>query len=252
MQTLAIYLDAPLQSWGASSKYQYRETNGFPTKSGITGLLAAALGIDKHGADEEQRLAPLAGLRLTVARLAKPLACPGRLADFHTIGGGYDKTASLREKMSIPPTAEGKWKAAEKQTVITRRGYLTDTTFAVLLEGDPELLGKVRRALLDPVWGMWYGRKACIPASPLSPVLAETSQDALDALLEKLPGQGPAPLDTLEYQAEIPPGSEPPPGTFWQSDLPVAYGQHHGAVPRAYQSRGVLHHRPGQPVAQPS
>jgi CRISPR system Cascade subunit CasD len=242
MDALAFYIDAPLQSWGASSKYQYRETNGFPTKSAVTGLVAAAMGIDKHGAGEARELAPLAGLSLTVVRLPKASAAPSRLTDFHTIGGGYDKKASLRQKMSIPQKATG----APFGTVITRRGYLLDSAFAVLLEGGAEVLAGVRRALLDPVWGVWFGRKACIPASPLSPTLAATRQEALDALLDKLPGHVPAPLESWEYQTEIPPEEDPPPGSFWQSDKPVSYGQHHGAVPRAYQSRGVLHHRPGQ------
>ena len=39
MDSLAFYLDAPLQSWGASSKFQHRQTNSFPTKSAVVGLL---------------------------------------------------------------------------------------------------------------------------------------------------------------------------------------------------------------------
>ena len=107
MPALAFYIDAPLQSWGASSKFQYRETNSFPTKSALIGLLAAALGIDKHGANEATDLQAIANLKLTVVRLNKPKQQPSRLTDFHTVGGGYNKKALLWEKMSIPKKASG-------------------------------------------------------------------------------------------------------------------------------------------------
>ena len=45
MATLLLRLAAPLQSWGMDSKFETRKTNREPTKSGIVGLLAAALGI---------------------------------------------------------------------------------------------------------------------------------------------------------------------------------------------------------------
>ena len=44
MATLLLRLAAPLQSWGADSKFEVRKTNREPTKSGVLGLLAAALG----------------------------------------------------------------------------------------------------------------------------------------------------------------------------------------------------------------
>ena len=45
MATLLLRLAAPLQSWGADSKFETRKTNREPTKSGVIGLLAAALGL---------------------------------------------------------------------------------------------------------------------------------------------------------------------------------------------------------------
>lgn len=45
MATLLLRLAAPLQSWGADSKFEIRKTNREPTKSGVIGLLAAALGL---------------------------------------------------------------------------------------------------------------------------------------------------------------------------------------------------------------
>ncbi|MFT5623123.1 MAG: CRISPR system Cascade subunit CasD [Bacteroidia bacterium] len=239
MQTLAFYIDAPLQSWGASSRFQYRETNAFPTKSALVGLIAGALGIDKHQATESALLQPIADLKLTVVRLNKQQRTPSRFTDFHTVGGGYNKKAPLWEKMSIPKKASG----APFGTVITRRSFLTDSTFAALLEGDSETLNRVQAALLDPVWGVWFGRKTCLPASPLTPTLGDDRQQALDSLLQALPQMEAAPLNQFEYQEEVNAANDAD-GTFYQSDQPVAFGQHHGAVPAAYQARGIIQHRP--------
>lgn len=239
MSALAFYIDAPLQSWGASSKFQHRDTNSFPTKSAVVGLIASALGIDKHQAKESELLRPIAVLKLTVVRLLRAAIPPTRFTDFHTVGGGYSKKAPLWEKMSIPPKASG----APFGTVITHRAYLTDTTFAVLLEGDSEQLQRIQSALLDPIWGVWFGRKTCLPASPLTPTLGDDRQDALNRLLETLPGQSPAPLDAFEYQEEVS-ASDDANGIFYQSDQPVAFGEHHGAVPAPYRARGIRQHRP--------
>ena len=43
MATLLIRLAAPMQSWGDESKYDIRQTWKEPSKSGVIGLLAAAL-----------------------------------------------------------------------------------------------------------------------------------------------------------------------------------------------------------------
>lgn len=243
MPTLAFYIDAPLQSWGASSKFQYRESNGFPTKSALVGLIAGALGIDKHKATEAAELLPIANLKLTAVQVQKPKRAATRFTDFHTIGGGYNKRTPQWEKMSIPQKASG----APFGTVITRRSYLTDACFVVLLEGDAVVLKRIQSALLDPVWGVWFGRKTCLPASPLSPQIGDSRQAAFDALLEILPGHSPALLERFEYQEEIDPKLTAD-GTFYQSDQPIAFGKHHGSVPHAYRARGIRHHRPSTSI----
>ena len=63
MATLLLRLAAPLQSWGADSKFEIRKTNREPTKSGVIGLLAAALGLAR---DDDQALQRLNGLRFAV------------------------------------------------------------------------------------------------------------------------------------------------------------------------------------------
>jgi CRISPR system Cascade subunit CasD len=233
--TLAFLIDAPLQSWGSSSKFQRRETETWPTKSALVGVLAAAVGIDKHAPDEAEQLAPFAALTFSVLRWPK-LHPALRLADFHTVGGGYDKTDPV-QKLHIPRKAGD---GSPFGTVITRRSYLTDARFIALFQGDPATLNRAAAALLDPVWGVWFGRKACIAAEPLSPVVAASPREALEHLAS-LRGVDAAELSLLEGLTEAP-GD----GSFYQSDQPIAFGKHHGPVPFAYHSRHARRLAPGE------
>jgi CRISPR system Cascade subunit CasD len=233
--TLALLIDAPLQSWGASSKFQRRETESWPTKSALVGVLAAALGIDKHAQDETDKLAPIAALCFSVFRWPKPAPIT-RLTDFHTIGGGYDKT-NPAEKLHIPCKAGD---GSPFGTVITRRTYLTDARFIALFQGDRATLERAAAALLDPVWGVWFGRKTCIPAEPLAPVVAASPQEALAALMKRLCND-PEAISALEGMTESPGDSR-----FHQADQPVAFGQHHGAIPAPYLSRAIRRLAPGE------
>lgn len=87
MATLLLRLAAPLQAWGADSKFETRKTGREPTKSGVVGLLAAALGLRR---DEREALTRLTGLRFGV-RVERE----GQLA-----GGAASGTAP------VPGTAE--------------------------------------------------------------------------------------------------------------------------------------------------
>lgn len=151
---LALYFDGPLQSWGYASKFDRRTTLAYPTRSGVIGLLCAALGIDR--ADTEG-LSKLDALSVHVYALRQG----GRLMDYHTVGGGYDPK---RHRMSISRRAGG----GVGNTVQTRREYLEASRFGVVVGGDAAKLAKLDNALRNPRWGLWLGRKACIPAARIA------------------------------------------------------------------------------------
>jgi len=217
---LAIYLDAPLQSWGVSSRFQRRDTGSHPTKSGVLGLIAAATGIDKYADDEESRLAPLAACRFLVFPVARPDNDhpPLRLEDYHTVGGGYDRNHPV-DRLRIARKASG----GPSTTVVTRRFYLEQARFSVVLEGAKDVLESAAGALQDPVWGVWFGRKCCLPAAPLLPTLAPTPADALRLLLEKVGGRI-ANEGRMEREGD---------GAWYQNDEPVSFGR------REFRSRPV-------------
>jgi len=226
---LAFYLDAPLQAWGASSRFQRRGTESFPTKSGIIGLLAAAIGIDKHSPQEEEQLQPLTALAFSVFKVQGAQLHPvQRLEDFHTVGGGwYDdwqaNKSNLRAKMGVPSKAGD---GSPFGTVITRRTYLTDARFIAVLEGSVEVLDACAKALENPIWGVWFGRKCCLPAAPFLPVVASSRDAALTQLLAKLD-------KNLSKQTTDGQEQKAGDGAWFQSDHPLSFGK------REFQSRPV-------------
>lgn len=151
--TLALCLDAPMQSWGLRSRFNRRDTAQEPTKSGVVGLLAAALGI---GRDDDEKIRSLAGLRMGVRVDREGLV----ERDYHTA--------------SNVPTTEG----TGHRTVVSQRYYLADALFLTAVESDNhDLLTQLHAALLRPQWPIFFGRKAFVPARPL--VSASPTQDQL-------------------------------------------------------------------------
>lgn len=172
---LALLLDAPLQSWGYQSRFDQRTTLAYPTKSGVVGMLCAAMGIQRT---DRKNIANLSELLMEVYTLVKQNASARRLIDFHTVGGGYDYPD---EKQHISPKADG----SKGSTVVTRREFLLDAKFAVFLHGEEKFLQQIGLALKNPVWGIWCGRKACIPAAPVFQGIYDAVETALEKIIKK-------------------------------------------------------------------
>lgn len=230
---LAIFLDSPMQSWGVGSRFQRRETETFPTKSGVLGLIAAAMGIDKHCETEADQLKPLSALGFSVFRVrsANDRIQVQRLVDFHTVGGGWyddwqkDKS-DIRAKMQTPCKAGD---GSPFGTVITRRSFLTDARFVAVLEGEGNVVQAIADSLENPTWGVWFGRKCCLPASPLTPTLAANPEAAVSALLLRM---GHDPSEEILGDGLHEPDSQNA-ETWYQADHPVSFGT------REFQSRPV-------------
>ena len=84
-----------------------------------------------------------------------------------------------------------------KDCHITHRQYLSDSSFGVLFEGDSILLGRIKNALQDPIWGIWLGRKNCIPTAPVCAGVYSTKDDALNGLLRNQT------LEKFTHQIEV-------------------------------------------------
>ncbi|GLW59306.1 type I-E CRISPR-associated protein Cas5/CasD [Kitasatospora phosalacinea] len=191
MSVLALQLAGPLQSWGAASRFARRTTENAPTKSGVIGLLAASLGIERG---DDAGLAELAALRFGV-RIDQPGA---RLRD-------YQSAQHFDTGESMP---------------LSERFYLADAVFVAALEGPAPLIERLHAAVRAPVYLPYLGRRSCPPSRPLDlPDDQSVHQDGdLDAVLARLSWRASdwhqqrhcdrASVD-LTVLTEIPPGSNP-------------------------------------------
>lgn len=137
---LLIPCVGPMQSWGTRSRFQERDTEREPTKSGIVGMLCAALGRDRS-----EPVGDLAALLIGV-RVDRE----GKLAkDFQTA-------------QNVAVASGG-----SPQDLLSNRYYLSDAVFLVGLEGPLMLLKKLHEALKKPVWPLSLGRKSYVHSEPL-------------------------------------------------------------------------------------
>jgi CRISPR system Cascade subunit CasD len=133
MSVVMMQLAGPLQSWGASARFARRTSEAAPTKSGVIGLVAGALGRDRRDDPTD-----LAGMRFGV-RIDQPGT---QIRDYQT-AQHFDTGKSM-------PVSE--------------RFYIADAVFVAALEGDADLVETVHDALRAPGFLPYLGRRSCPPA----------------------------------------------------------------------------------------
>jgi CRISPR system Cascade subunit CasD len=180
---LSLRLEGPLQAWGVDSQYNRRNTGLMPTKSAVAGICCAAVGADRGSEQERILLSKLGGLRMlsiAIPRRVRDQALDvRRLQDYHTVQNTLKADGGL------------------KDCHITQRLYLTDVGFGVLLKGERSVLNELAEGLRDPKWGVWLGRKACIPTAPVLVGVFDSEAAALQPLI------GDQPLEQFTRQVEV-------------------------------------------------
>lgn len=216
MPTLLLRLCGPMQSWGTRSRFTERDTWPEPSKSGVIGLICAALGRPRD-ADVSDLAALRMGVRVdregTIER------------DYHTARGLH---GILRASGSI-----------SKDAVLSNRYYIADADFLVGLEGEPALLEAIEGALQRPHWQLFLGRKAFVPAVPITlPGGGIRSAPLRDALVSEpwplQPSPWPPPPNPrpLRLVLEAPPGQRGEP----RADQPVGAAYRD----RSFAQRAIL------------
>ena len=166
MKSVLLRLEGPMQSWGTASRFEIRDTQLEPSKSGVLGLVGAALGVAR---DDREQLARLAGLAMAVL-----VAKPGILrSDYQTAGGG---NWPGRKRYGVYK-ASG---AASGDATLSTRHYLADASFLVALSGDEPFVTQIDSALRAPRWTLWLGRKGYVATRPIAAGLVDGN--AADAL----------------------------------------------------------------------
>jgi CRISPR system Cascade subunit CasD len=141
MHTLLLRMAGPMQAWGTQSRFLVRDTGLEPSKSGVVGLLCAALGRGREEAVDD-----LAELRMGVR---------------------VDREGVVRRDYQ---TAQRVARAGGgvQETVVSERLYLADADYLVGLAGEElALLQRLDAAVRRPVWPIFLGRKAFVPGSPV-------------------------------------------------------------------------------------
>ena len=167
--TLFLWLEAPLQSWGERARWSMRDSATEPTKSGVMGLLACAMGLDQ---DDD--------IRALSQRLHIGVRCdrPGMLLkDYQTIQGPWG-------------------------TQLSDRYYLCDAISLIAIQSDDAtLIAQLADAIQNPIWPIFLGRKSCIPCRPPFAGIGDypTMQAALESVFVTSPQQG----ETVQVRAVI-------------------------------------------------
>lgn len=132
MSTLIFRLSAPMQAWGTEPRFdKYIRTGMEPSKSGVIGLIASALGLDRR---DDQSL----------SYLAQNLHFGVRVDQEGTVLRDYQAF-----KNDFGPYAFDKY-------------YLMDAKFTVGVESkNTELLKVIQNALRHPKRLLFLGRKNC-------------------------------------------------------------------------------------------
>ena len=164
-----------MQSWGTQSRFSTRDTGLEPSKSGVVGLLCAALGWGRETPMDE-----LARLRMGVrVDRSGPMQ-----RDYQTAGGGTLPDGS--------PYGVRRASDARGETVLSDRYYLADADFLVGLEGDDvTLLRRIENALREPVWQLYLGRKAFVPGVPVHIPGGFREDEVLEDALRRYPWPRP-------------------------------------------------------------
>lgn len=165
--SLRLWLSAPLQSWGTSSRFDVRATDPVPSKSGVIGLACAALGRPRGESIDD-----LAALRFGV-RIERPGTV---VRDFQTAGAGTD------------PVAVASGARSQARGAVSERYYLADAAFVAAFEGDDEqrdLLGEVAAVLAAPRWLLGLGRRSCPPVGPMVDAQSLVAGELKEVLAEQ-------------------------------------------------------------------
>jgi CRISPR system Cascade subunit CasD len=224
-----LWFEAPLQSWGADSKFGRRDTLKFPSKSGVLGLVCSALGAGGEQIDLLARFAPLdmqvISYRKTNSKGEKRNKEP-LLRDFQMVGSGYDDSNPW-QTLLIPKTAEGK-KAVGGGSKMTYRYYLQDAVFAVALQVPAELSDAIADGLQSPHWDVYLGRKTCIPSELIYQGIFESVDDAF------LKAGNIAKTKKLLVDFKVVQGAEDGDENYTLNDVPIQFGEH-----KQYRDRQV-------------
>ena len=184
MSTLLFRLAAPMQAWGTEPRFdKWLRTGMEPSKSGVIGMVASAMGIDRTDDEAIQNLVKRLRFGVCVDREGTVIT------DYHATRVVPYPECSYRDLFSdnivirgkkIPDTAISKYDY--------KKYYLSDAAFTIGLEcKDDSLLHTILEALRHPKRMLYLGRKSCPLMEELDGVIVKKTM--LPALKEHAEAQ---------------------------------------------------------------
>ena len=202
MSTILLRLAAPLQSWGVESKFVYRSTGYEPSKSGVLGMIASAMGISR---DDDVALSRLAEMKFGVR---------------------VDQQGNLLDDYQT---------VQAKQPYVVHRYYLEDAVFIAGIESnDEKLVNEIAYAMQHPRYPLFLGRRSCPPTLP---VFLGIRSATLEAALNDEPWAASDKMKEKSNDAVLPVimDADFTPGCELRMDHPVSFSWKH----RKHQYRSV-------------
>ncbi len=190
MPTLLLRLQAPMQSWGISSHFTNRDTAHEPSKSGVIGLICAALGRSR-----DADISDLSALKMGVR---------------------VDREGILQRDFQVAQDIYQADRKSTKDSEISDRFYLADAVFLVGFEGPMEFLEEIYIALKSPHWALYLGRKAFPPGKPVWLEHGLQNKPLLEAL-KGFPALAQNPTEKVRIVLESDDGE------FVRADVPLSF-----------------------------
>ena len=140
MKTILLKFGGPMQSWGTSSHFETRNTDYYPSKSAVIGVIAASFGYSR---DEDEKIRKLNELDFAVR-----VDQVGLLKKDYHIASKYKNDGSF------------------ERNYVTNRYYLEDAVFVVAISSkDEDLIEEIYVAIKNPYFQQFMGRRSC-PVQP--------------------------------------------------------------------------------------
>ena len=125
MKTILLKFGGPMQSWGTSSHFETRNTDYYPSKSAVIGVIAASFGYSR---DEDEKIRKLNELDFAVR-----VDQVGLLKKDYHIASKYKNDGSF------------------ERNYVTNRYYLEDAVFVVAISSkDEDLIEEIYVAIKNP------------------------------------------------------------------------------------------------------
>lgn len=203
--TLLLRLAGPMQSFGTAGSVVLRPTAAIPTFTAVTGLIAAAFGVDRS--DWRNPTRGSTADRIRHAELHCRIDSTGIVeSDYHTVNKATPAASLARLRAftmygtPVKASSAGAFSATDAagfvstngdasirtdgEAVLTEREYLAGAEFLITVEHDDEdFLTLMSHRVLEPTFMTYLGRKAYAPSFPFHLGLREgTWRDVLGAL----------------------------------------------------------------------